>query len=384
MNNYQIQVVLLKTLHLLSNRWNSAITEYALSSVRSLMLRGGEHIFCPIKGSPAEVRAKTQGIEMESQNSFGLENLFKIQKTLKNYKPEVVFCYGGPELSLMILLKATGFWRGVIIRFRGQDITATGHLQRWKYRISHSQVSLVIAPSFKIQNKHTAIAPFVPCERVLLGCPLDLYKFRAVKATNEHPQIILLGRLDPVKGHDQGLRIFSQVIKQWDHSTIPHPVLHIIGEPANLCRDDLIQLIIKNNLTLDREVYLTTERVNGLSDVLSRAKLGFITSLDSEVICRVAEEFLLCGTPILISGVGSLEEVLVERGFGASYKSLEESATASLMKGLLIKSHGEDHLAKLNRSVAAQKAFSWEAMGERLEKIILATTSGSLNKHGLA
>ncbi len=362
--------MLLKILHLLSNRWNSAITEYALSAAHSLKLRGGEQIFCPIIGSPAERRLTGQGLVTSSLPSFGLKHLGKLSKILRHHNPQVVICYGGPELSLISLLRASGLWQGKIVRFRGQNIEEKGVFSRFKYRISHRFVSKVVVPSLKMQQKHRALAPHISCERVILGCPTHTYRFVGEVAKNHAPSMVLLGRLDPVKGHDQALAIFTELVKGWKASQGPHPILHIIGEPANLSREDISRLIAKHNLIEGKHVLLTTERIADIPACLSGADLGLISSLDSEVICRVAEEFLLCGTPVLVSGVGSLEEVLIEGSFGKSYKGMDHHAAAGLLERLVIQSHHEDVAAKINRSQLAQRLFSWETMGLQLEQSI--------------
>src|SRR5690606_765274 len=56
--------------HLISNRWNSAITEYALNAARALSLKGADNLFSPLAGSPAEERAREYDLRVATFARF--------------------------------------------------------------------------------------------------------------------------------------------------------------------------------------------------------------------------------------------------------------------------------------------------------------------------
>src|SRR5690606_17369961 len=94
--------------------------------------------------------------------------------------------------------------------------------------------------------------------------------------------------------------------------------LVIVGEPKNISTGELAEFGVKLGLSLGDELIIHPHLIDHPAHLLSRVDLGLISSTHSEIICRVAEEFLLCGTPVIVSGVGSLDEVLFD-GAGESY-----------------------------------------------------------------
>ena len=90
-------------------------------------------------------------------------------------------------------------------------------------------------------------------------------------------------------------------------------------------------------------------------------------SIGSEVIGRVAEEFLLCGTPVIVSGVGSLNEVLFDEKAGDSYSGLDSRAAANLIRCWLRQAVTETTEMRADRAFRARQLFSLETMGEALE-----------------
>ena len=95
-----------------------------------------------------------------------------------------------------------------------------------------------------------------------------------------------------------------------------------------------------------------------------------VSSIGSEIICRVAEEFLCCGTPVFVSGVGSLPEVLISEDMGLSYGGLESSVAAQKMTQKLLNYSVETRQQRLDRGIRAKDAFSLAVMGQRLEDFI--------------
>jgi glycosyltransferase involved in cell wall biosynthesis len=193
-----------------------------------------------------------------------------------------------------------------------------------------------------------------------------------VVTKSKKPEIVIFGRLDPVKGHAEFIKIFGLFLKQMKNDKVElswYPCLHIIGLPANIQKSDLEATAKTFDLVPNEDIKINCQQIPDPSIPLSSACLGVISSLGSEEICRVAQEFLLCGTPIIVSGVGALEEVLFE-GAGVTYKNKNEQETATLLKQLYFKSLNESSNDKKMRSSKAKKLFSLEKMGKNLSEII--------------
>lgn len=352
--------------HLVSNRWNSAITEYALSCARALEMAGHKCVFTPMAGSPAGARARTAGLDVRPISHFSPMRVTQLSQMAKEVAPDVIMTYGGPETVLSAFLR--GPKKAKVIRFRGQALDPTSAVDKARHRLSHAHVDLILTPSTALARDIEVRHPGSRAAFVMLG--VDEQRFFRVppNVPPARPEALMLGRLDPVKGHDAVFKVFARVLADWP-GPYPRPVLHVVGEPANLSVVAVEELARAAGLTVGDDVLLTSKRVADIAQVLSTATLGIVPSIGSEIIARVAEEFLLCGTPIVVSGVGSLEETLFD-GAGFSYRGKDPDAAAVLVRDALLKSLGESEAAKVIRARHAKELFSLAAMGKSLNSLI--------------
>ncbi len=349
--------------HLCSNRWNSAITEYALSAARALSLSGDTQTFFALKNSPAAQRAKNYLSTLEVP-SFSLSLIFYLGRLFFSTRPHIVVTYGGPETVLAQIFKL--FFKFKLYRFRGYEIPE--HASGLQFQISHMGVDGIIAPSQGIARRMKHLIPFKPVEVVPLGVDQDKFKRAAFRPSILEAEFLIVGRFDPVKGHAEFLKIWKKFTQRRE-GRLPKPMLHIIGEAANLSQDYIKIAVSEAGLKLDRDVKLTFGRHPNLPDAMSKAAVGVISSLGSEIICRVAEEFLLCGTPVMVSGVGSLGEVMFENA-GFNYGGSSEKELLDQMEIWLEKGFHEADDDKIKRSQMALEIFSLPAMGKVLEKVL--------------
>jgi glycosyltransferase involved in cell wall biosynthesis len=279
-----------------------------------------------------------------------------------------VITYGGPETSLVTHLPFSS--KPLFVRFRGQELEAGGRLAAWRYKLGHRQIGLVLTPSEGLRRAVAALDSTRPTAAVILGCDTDRFRRTAALDPLTRPEVVLLGRLDPVKGHAVAFRMMKAVLATWP-GTAPKPLFHIVGEPANLSVADVTAQGTAVGMLLDRDFRLSAERVADLPALMSRAAVGLVPSTGSEIIGRVTEEFLLCGTPVVMSGVGSLEEALFP-GAGASYRGLSAADSAKLLGGWIRRSVEEGEAVKTQRVATARKLFSYETMGDALAAVIEA------------
>ena len=74
---------------------------------------------------------------------------------------------------------------------------------------------------------------------------------------------------------------------------------------------------ISKGLAIDEDIVFINDFVDNVSDHIASSSVGIVSSLGSEVICRVSEEFLLCGNPIFVTDVGSLSECIYSKDAGS-------------------------------------------------------------------
>lgn len=345
--------------HLCSNRWNSAITEYALRSAQALQKQGWKSELSALPSSHCERRAKEYLVSGPSFR-FAFSDLIALRAYAKTLKPSIIVTYGGPETFLARFLGVP------VVRFRGQDSDLSKPLSKFGLRLNIGFCQGILTPAQVLADRFRAVMPDKKIAAITLGLDSDVFHARPRKETS-HPRLLLVGRLDPIKGHEKFLELFSQLLKAWDLS-LPRPFLEIIGQSANLSSASLRGKASALGLEEGVDWGILEARVPNLPERMSKATLGIIPSLGSEVICRVTEEFLLSGTPVLLANVGSLSECLVDESFGALFQNSAQDV--QVMRNWIARAFVEDQKTRDARAERAASSFSLEKMGRDLEDFL--------------
>lgn len=291
----------------------------------------------------------------------------------KDFSPDVIVTYGGPETFLARLLPR----HPPILRFRGQELNAAPQALEWaRARLDHVGIAAVISPARQLADKLARSAtkgarPFV----VPIG--LDTEKFYLPQPVPGRPDVataLVFGRFDPVKGHARLLRAWQSMLRTWSGRK---PQLWIIGEPANTSLAELTALCQTLGLVEGQDVVVRDERLPDPAKVLSGVHLGVVPSLGSETIARVAQEFLLCGTAVLVSGAGSLPEVLHQPEFGRCFGDADDAELGRALGQSLEAALHETPTMREQRARSAQALFSLAAMGEGLQRVIDRALAGA-------
>lgn len=342
--------------HLCSNRWNSAITEYALRSAQALKLIGWHSEISALPSSHCARRAQEYGVDGPSFR-FRVTDIFRVRAYAQRLNPTVILTYGGPETFLARFLGIP------VVRFRGQDRDLTEPLSAFSLRWNLGFCQAILTPAERVRDRFRSLLPHKAVEAILLG--LDSRIFHARKGVAPRPTLLIVGRLDPIKGHAPFLAMFSQLLRDLPRED-PQPFLEIIGQSSNMSAAALHQTACDLGLVRGQDYEIIDERVRDLPERMARVHLGIVPSLGSEVIGRVTEEFLLSGIPVLIAPVGTLPECLAHDSFGAIL-SLET------LKEWLAQVRHESFEDRLRRSEKARAHFSLESMGESLAAFLYQT-----------
>lgn len=355
--------------HLISNRWFSAITQYGLNSAKSLQMKGHLCLITCLDQSPAAQHAVEMGLDVSPVDSFKLLSLFKLRKIAQGFGPDVIFVYGGPEMALSRFIPGFGKQEKPVIRFRGQAVSDSNKRFPGLFKKSHAHVDLVLTPGNRLaDHMKSALDASVPVRKMTLGIDTDRFNRPAVVKDLPAPELLLFGRFDPVKGHEKFIKIFSMMLDLWqshESKNQPEPKLHIAGKPANISKSQMEEFARQCGLSVGRQVKITTGQIQEISKVMSSACIGVVSSVGSEEICRVAQEFLLCGTPVFVSGVGALNEVLFTDA-GLSYEKRSDFEVAELLFHFILQSQKEDQVSRELRASMARSHFSLQAMGRDL------------------
>ena len=348
--------------HLLSNRWNSAITEYALSAARALQACGYKTIFSPLEDSPAAARAVAAGLEVRAFPGFGPGAIARYRHCHRRIRPDMILAYEGPESALVNFCSPGSPTR--CIRFRGKEGDRNprrGPL----HRLGMARFEGVLVPSGVLSVPvRSGLSPHQQLLEVALGCDTDRF-YPAPGGAIPRPELLILGRLDPVKGHTAFMQHFSRLRSRPDLQDCP-PLLRIVGQPANISEESLHRAARSAGLAVNRDYVLNTDRVQDPAGLMSQAAVGVVCSTGSEVICRVTEEFLLCGTPVLVSRAGALAECVFP-GAGMVCDGGDAWASEAVAR-FIHSSQRESGDIRLERSRRARELYSLEAMGRNLQR----------------
>ncbi|MDD9951076.1 MAG: glycosyltransferase [Zetaproteobacteria bacterium] len=349
-----------------SNRWYSAISAYCIEMSQGLQSQHVAHQVTLTCHSKALKVALQRNLPLtKTIVSFSVNKYYKLLRIYMMFYPRIAVSFGGPEatflqfLSLIIPIQH--------IRFKGdwQKHTHLKNLAPFLSKLSTVGVKHIILPNQKIQQQlnqrkilNTSIIPF--------GSSQIRKSFIPYAGQSD---LLIVGRLDPVKGHAHFFKIFHAFLKLLTRKEIPHPKLQLIGLPANLSAKDLRLATNAAGLRPDKDIEWLQQHVSNLNEYMSLCSVGIICSLDSEHICRVAVEFLRCGTPLFLSGAGGLEECLFENT-GVSYQGLDIQKSAELLYRLWQQAILETDEQRQARAQAAQERFNSEQMGRKLLELI--------------
>jgi glycosyltransferase involved in cell wall biosynthesis len=334
-----------------SNRWHSAITEYALCTHRALKERAIKVTTIIKKDSTAQHAADAAGVDFIAVDNFTVD-LWRVVRNLSKKHQLTFITFGGQE-SLTLRMLGHQF-----IRVCGDE--PRGLLRGF----GHGKSKLAIYPSrvsrlswLRSENQKSAV--------IAIGRDEQSFSYKNGSIT---PDIVIFGRLDPIKGHKKAIEIFAHGIEKKYFGDLA-PRLKIIGLAKNTSWQELQNFgwskgLTKTNLLIESRV------IPDPATEMSTAAIGWVPSLGSEWICRVGQEFAMCGVPLAVSGAGSLKEVLFDQDAGVSLEGLSLDRSAALLGVAFQKAFIETNRQRQDRSLAAQSFFSLNAMGEAMAAVL--------------
>ncbi len=339
--------------------WNSAISEYALNLSRSIK-DDYEVTLSLLEGKAPSQRASNFDITCINFESFSLINLAVFKRIEKAIDPDIVICFSGAESFLARFLSKNR----KLIRFKGRDDDVGkaidgGFANRY---IDHFlfPCELIASASLLVNSRFT---------KIFLGCDDKKFEPKENKI-QDRPSLLILGRLDPVKGHTKFIDLFAEFLNI--SSLSPKPILKIIGKDANLKASDITDYAASKGLKLGEDIVVINDFLENIVDHIASSSIGVVSSLGSEVICRVSEEFLLCGVPVFVSNVGSLRECIFSKEAGTVFSYDNYKKSIKDLELLLQKSIEEDFETKKKRALEARNYFSFKAMNSSFNELVQA------------
>jgi len=277
--------------------WDSGIAHYALTLAGELKRRGHEVYFwgrpdSPLLGAAARAGLRVLGLRRPWAALPGL------RRQVRGLGIELINAHTGSGHSLAAALAAmTGV---AVVRTRGDARPAAGHalarllaLRTRAFIAANSRISRELAQAFPGAKVVTIFQGIAAGEAL----PLP-----------ETPRFGILGRLDPVKGHETIMAAAASLRQE-------HPQARFlaVGGGAPPRRAELEERVSALGLA---ESWEFAGFVNDIRPALARCRVAIVASLGSEAVSRAALEWMAAGRPVVASRVGCLPDLVADAETG--------------------------------------------------------------------
>ena len=331
-------------------RWWNAEAAYAAILARELLNAGHKVWVLTLPNSLNETKLRNWNlpiitdIPLSSSNPWQLWRAYQRLKSLiEEQQIQIVNAHRSEGFPLLVLLRQR-LKSFALIRTRGTTRPLRDHwLNRW---LHEDWIESVIVPAQVIASQLRQVLNLPPERLHVIYYPVNPSTI-GVKGESEaqqsrlecldrlgipkHCRVIgIVGRIRPVKGQRILLKSFVALRKRF-----PDIVLLMLYRDTNETEAEwqgLLQDLVESNLL--QSVYLYGYREDVL-EIMRHTDIGVVSSVDSEVICRVAVEFFSVGTPVVAFPTGALPEIIQDGVTGRIAKDKSAEALAEALEWML-------------------------------------------------
>lgn len=286
----------LSVVHLEDEPWDSGIAHYAVTLAAEQRRRGWDVELWGRAGAPPVEAAAAAGVP--TRVFYGLldawRRLPELRRALREKGVRVLNAHTGSSHALALALAAGG--GPAVLRTRGDARPPSRGLLA---RLAARRTAAFIGANRVLASALASAFPSRRARHVPQGVPGPV----EVDPLPAAPVIGLIGRLDPVKGHDVLLDAAAALKAR-------RPGLKVRCAGEGRLRERLLWQL--KPLGLDGVVELPGF-VADKWGFLSSCRVGVVASTGSEAVSRAALEWMAAGRPLIASAVGGLPE-LVEHG----------------------------------------------------------------------
>ena len=331
-------------------RWWNAEAAYAATLARELLNAGHKVWVLTLPNSLNETKLRNWNlpiitdIPLSSSNPWQLWRAYqRLQSLIEEQQIQIVNAHRSEGFPLLVLLRQR-LKSFALIRTRGTTRPLRDH---WVNRKLHEDwIEAVIVPAQVIASQLRQVLN-LPSERLqVIYYPVNPSSIDSQGESEaqqsrlecldrlgipRHCRVIgIVGRIRPVKGQRILLKSFATLRKRF-----PDIVLLMLYRDTNEAEAEwqgLLQDLVESNL--QQSVYLYGYREDVL-EIMRHTDIGVVSSVDSEVICRVAVEFFSVGTPVVAFPTGALPEIIQDSVTGRIAKDKSAEALAEILEWML-------------------------------------------------
>ena len=204
-----------------------------------------------------------------------------------------------------------------------------------------------------------------------LFAPGDRRGARRAIGLGDHPVLLFVGRIQPLKGADVAVQALAALDR-------PDAVLLIVGGASGQVGDHEVERVhaLVDSLGLTGRVRFVPPQQHHILSTYYRAADVVLVPSRSESFGLVALEAAACGTPVVASAVGGLLTIVDdgETGFLVPDRSPEQFAafTAKILDDRQLAG------ALATRAVAKGRQFTWSLAAARLRRVYADLRTGAL------
>ncbi len=344
--------------------WWNAEAAYAATAAE-LLQEAGHRVFVltrpnTLNAKHLQARGLTliTDIDLNTLNPIRLYQSYqRLKKFLQDYDVQIVNPHRSEGFFIYILLKQS-LKTFKLIRTRG---TTRAVRNSWFNRKMYCDwVDAHIFAGQVVLERVSQVVPLPSHKKHVIYYPADPV---SPSSSNRHPQyyqefqispedktIAIVGRISPVKGHVLLLEGFRKLLKNF-----PNTVLLILYKHPDPKRPALLSLQEKcEHMKIGSQVRFIGPRQD-IRDIMKFVDIGVVSSLDSEVICRVAVEFFSVGTPVVAFPTGCLPEIVHSQVNGILTKDQNADELAAALEKILSNPELLQHLSKNAHEQAVQR-----------------------------
>ncbi len=333
-------------------RWDSGITSYALASAEALQSRGHKVIFAGLAGKAPAAQAEKRGIETAALSSA--VSLFELRRIIKDNAVEVLNVHDGKSHALAAAVKTIS--GGVrIVRTYADARPVRKHPFLW-----NATDAFIAAAEF---IKDDFVNNGLPPEKINVvyqGMDMNFAESAVTAKLAGKHNVSIVGRLDPVKGHNCFIKAAAKVAKSF-----PGTFFYVIGSEKNVKIDQLKAFAEKHGA--GNMVF--TGFADDAGAYMKASDIGVIASSGSEAVSRAAVEWMVCGKPLVATTAGCLSELVEYGKTGLIVEINNYEAMASAIEKLLKDAALRENMGRAARK-RAEFMFAMEKFAEASEKIM--------------
>ncbi len=357
----------LKTLQLVACKWWNASAYYAISLAEALKQAGHTAIVGGRADSPPLIKAREQeltlldSINLESINPIkAIANLGRLGRSYRENALQLINAHRPEDMLFAALLKRRLGGDIPLVR-TVSDVRAPKNnlINRWLHGDIYQHFIFSCRASYE---RYQAVWPIFEARSSVIYSAHDTDRLQPSNQPSElrkkyniaDDQLLvgIIARLSPVKDHYTFLKAAQRVLEKNDNIRFM-----IAGEASEISMDDLKSIaadmgIAEEVIFIERHPDITAAALMAAIDI------GIVASTGSEVICRVAVEYMAMAIPQIVTRVNVLPEIIDDGQNGFIVDPAEPEALAKAILTLAENHEMRKKIGQTGRRYAEER-FSY-------------------------